>query len=119
LALALILAGARIRPPSVSEHLVVLLDDSASMSAVDARGESARDRAVRRVLAEIERLGSNARVTLVLSGERPSVFVGPAALRLKRALCWRILRNGSRKLRITRSRSDYGLRANLPERPVG
>jgi hypothetical protein len=54
LALALILAGARIRPASVSEHLVVLLDDSASMSAVNARGESARDRAVRRVLAEIE-----------------------------------------------------------------
>ena len=80
LALALIIAGARIRPASVNEHLVVLLDDSASMSAVNARGESARDRAVRRVLAEIERLGSNARVTLVLSGERPSVFVGPAAL---------------------------------------
>jgi hypothetical protein len=80
LALALILAGARIRPASVSEHLVVLLDDSASMSAVNARGESARDRAVRRVLAEIERLGSSARVTLVLSGERPSVLLGPAAL---------------------------------------
>jgi hypothetical protein len=80
LALALILAGARIRPASVSEHLVVLLDDSASMSAANARGESARDRAVRRVLTEIERLGSSARVTLVLSGERPSVLLGPAAL---------------------------------------
>jgi hypothetical protein len=83
LALALILAGARIRPASVSEHLVVLLDDSASMSAVNAKGESARDRAVRRVLAEIERLGSSARVTLVLSGERPSVLLGPAALAIE------------------------------------
>jgi len=80
LALAMILAGARIRPASVSEHLVVLLDDSASMSAVNSRGESARDRAVRRLLAEIERLGSSARVTLVVSGERPSVLLGPAAL---------------------------------------
>jgi hypothetical protein len=80
LALALILAGARIRPANVSEHLVVLLDDSASMSAVNSRGESARDRAVRRLLREIDRLGSDARVTLVLSGDRPSVLLGPAAL---------------------------------------
>jgi len=83
LALALILAGARIRPAGISEHLVALLDDSASMSASssagNSQGESPRARAVRRVLAEIDRLGSNARVTLVLSGERPSVLLGPAA----------------------------------------
>ena len=80
LALALILAGARISPTGVSEHLVVLLDDSASMAAVNAAGESARDRAVRRVLEEMERLGAAARVTLVQSGDRPSVLSGPAAL---------------------------------------
>jgi len=80
LALALILAGARIRPAGVNEHLVVLLDDSASMSAVNAQGESPRDRAVIRVLAELQGLGSTARVTLVLSGERPAVLLGPAAL---------------------------------------
>src|SRR6185436_16344219 len=38
------------------------------------------DRAVRRVQDEIERLGRNVRVTVVLSGERPAVLVGPAAL---------------------------------------
>lgn len=80
LALALILAGARLSSAGVSPHLVVLLDDSASMAAVNARGESARDRAVRRVLEEVDRLGNRARVTLVESGERPSVLVGPAAL---------------------------------------
>jgi hypothetical protein len=80
LALALILAGARFSPAAVSQHLVVLLDDSASLAAVNARGESARDRAIRRVLQEIERLGNGARVTLVTSGERPSVLLGPAAL---------------------------------------
>ncbi len=80
LALALILAGARITPSSVSQHLVVLLDDSASMAAVNAAGESARDRAARRVLAELEALGNRARVTLVQSGDRPSVLAGPAAL---------------------------------------
>lgn len=80
LALALILAGARLTPTAVTQHLVVLLDDSASMAAVNAAGESARDRAARRVLAELEELGNRARVTLVRSGDRPAVLVGPAAL---------------------------------------
>src|SRR5262245_18008827 len=80
LALALILAGARLSPAGISQHLVVLLDDSASMAAVSARGESARTRAAQRVLAELDRLGAGARISLVLSGERPTVLVGPAAL---------------------------------------
>lgn len=80
LALALILAGARLSSAAVSPHLVVLLDDSASMAAVDASGERARDRAVQRVEREIERLGATGRLTLVLSGDRPSVLAGPAAL---------------------------------------
>jgi len=83
LALALIIAGARIRPAGNSDHLVVLLDDSASMAAVDEGGESSRDRAVRRILAEMERLGSAGRVTLVRSGERPAVLLGPASLALE------------------------------------
>src|SRR3989442_10262806 len=37
LAFALIIAGARLQPAGVSEHLVVLLDDSASMAAINAR----------------------------------------------------------------------------------
>jgi hypothetical protein len=80
LMLALLLAGARLRPAGDSAHLVVLLDDSASMSATNAQGESSRDRAVRRVLDELDRLGSSARISLVESGERPSVLLGPAAL---------------------------------------
>jgi hypothetical protein len=79
LALALILAGARVSSAGISAHLVVLLDDSASMAAVNVRGESPRDRAVRRVIGELDRLGNRARVTLVESGERPSVLLGPAA----------------------------------------
>lgn len=80
LAFALIIAGARIAPAAVSQHLVVLLDDSASMAAVDASGESTRDRAVRRVLAEIDRLPSGGRVTLIQSGDRPAILSGPATL---------------------------------------
>jgi hypothetical protein len=79
LALALILAGARLFSAGERAHLVVLLDDSASMAAVDAGGESARDRAVRRVALELDRLGNAGRVTLVQTGERPSVLAGPAA----------------------------------------
>jgi hypothetical protein len=83
LALALILAGARLSPIAVSQHLVVLLDDTASMSAVNAAGDSPRDRAARRVLAEIERLPAGGRVTLVRSGERPSILSGPATFGLE------------------------------------
>ena len=79
LALALIVAGARLSSAGVNQHLVVLLDDSASMAAVNANGESARDRGARRVLAEVQRLGGRARVTLIRSGERPAVLAGPAA----------------------------------------
>lgn len=88
LALALILAGASISSAGVRPHLVVLLDDSASMAAVNGRGESARSRGVRRVLDEIDRLGSRGLVTIVQSGVRPSVLAGPAvpALEARRAL---------------------------------
>ena len=88
LALALILAGARTSTAGVSPHLVVLLDDTASMAAVNARGESARSRGMRRVLDEIDRLGSRGLVTIVQSGERPSVLAGPAAraIEARRAL---------------------------------
>lgn len=79
LALALILAGARIAPSGVNQHLVVLLDDSASMAAAGPGGESARDRAVRRVLAELEEMPTGARITLVRSGDRPAILAGPAA----------------------------------------
>ncbi|HEX5070252.1 MAG TPA: BatA domain-containing protein [Vicinamibacterales bacterium] len=83
LALALILAGARFSPAVVAQHLVVLLDDSASMAAAGASGGRTRDRAVRRVLSEIERLPSGGRVTIIQSGERPSILVGPAAIKLE------------------------------------
>ena len=80
LALALIIAGARITPASVNEHLIVLLDDSASMAATNTQGQSPRDRAVQRILDDVERLGRGVRITLIQSGERPAVLAGPAAL---------------------------------------
>jgi hypothetical protein len=79
LALALILAGARLSPAGISQHLVVLLDDSASMAAVGAGGGSARDRAVQRVVSELDRLRTGARITLIRSGDRPAILAGPAS----------------------------------------
>ena len=83
LALALILAGARITPASVNEHLVLLVDDSASMAAINVQNQSPRDRAAQRILDEVERFGRGVRVTLIQSGERPAVLAGPAALAIE------------------------------------
>ena len=80
IALSLILAGARLTSAAEIPHLVVLLDDSASMSAVGADGTPVRARAVERVLRELEVPGRRGRVTLVRSGDRPVVLAGPAAL---------------------------------------
>ena len=79
LALALIIAGATLAPSASSEHLVVLLDDSVSMTAIDGGGENPRARAIRRVRDEVERIGPRGRITLVRSGERPALIAGPAA----------------------------------------
>jgi hypothetical protein len=61
-----------------SEHLVVVLDSSASMGAV-SEGKSTRARAVELVEERIAALGRGSRVTLVQSGPRPSLVAGPAA----------------------------------------
>lgn len=78
LALSLMLAGARCGPAADVDHLIVLLDDSASMAARNSRGESARDRAVRDISGVFDGLARTARVTLVRSGDRPAVIAGPA-----------------------------------------
>ena len=79
LALALIVSGATLAPSASSEHLVVLLDDSVSMTAIDSGGESPRARVVARVRDEVKRIGPRGRITLVRSGERPALIAGPAA----------------------------------------
>jgi hypothetical protein len=67
----------------VNEHLVILLDDSASMAAMNAQNQSPRDRAAQRIVDEVERFGRGVRVTLIQSGERPAVLAGPAALAIE------------------------------------
>jgi hypothetical protein len=95
LALALLIAGAALAPAASSEHLVVLLDDSVSMTAIDSRSGDSRSvrlqadqadqaatprvRAIARVRDEVSRIGPRGRITIVRSGERPALIVGPAA----------------------------------------
>lgn len=64
-------------------HLVVVLDDHASLGAlVDGTGDgtSVRDRAVAAVTERTAALAAADRVTLLRTGPRPEVLLGPAAL---------------------------------------
>lgn len=80
--LALLLAGPRIGEAQRVPHLVVVLDDSASMLARRAGGgaeRSARDAAIGEISRRVESAGRNAVLTLITSGVRPAMLVGPAA----------------------------------------
>ncbi|HTF90832.1 MAG TPA: VWA domain-containing protein [Planctomycetota bacterium] len=77
LCLALAFAGPR-SGTSRAEHLVFVLDSSASMSAM-VEGKSLRDRAIEEVEQRIGEFGARARVSLIASGDRPILLAGPAA----------------------------------------
>jgi len=77
--LALVLAGPRGACVAArAEHLVVVLDASASMGAT-VDGQSTRERALELVRERIAGLRRGSRVTIVQSGPRPSLVAGPAA----------------------------------------
>lgn len=90
--LALAFAGPRAGCAATrAQHLVVVLDSSASMGAVVA-GASTDAKARELVRERIEALSQGSRVTLVKSGARPSVLAGPAAFpteALERLDVWR------------------------------
>ncbi len=86
LALSLALAGPRACGAGEADHLVVVLDDSASMSAVGAAesaavgaAESAAARARALVRERMDALAARSRVTLIASGSPPVLLAGPAA----------------------------------------
>jgi len=79
LALALCFAGPRASCVAAkSEHLVVVLDSSASMGAVRDERSTAQA-TVELVRKRIDSLSRGSRVTLVRSGPRPALLAGPAA----------------------------------------
>jgi hypothetical protein len=76
-ALAFALAGPR--PGSTrTEHLVIVLDGSASMAAA-VDGGTVRGRAIEEVERRLDELGADGRVSLIVSGERPALLAGPTA----------------------------------------
>jgi len=78
LLMTLLLADPRDPAGSRQTHLVVILDDSASMAAT-ASGKSSRDRAVRWINEQAETLGRESVVSILTSGARPTLIAGPRA----------------------------------------
>lgn len=78
LLLGLLFAGLRLPFSREAEHLVAVLDGSASMGATFAT-ESVRDQAVAELRRRTRALPARSRVTVVESGPRPRVLAGPAA----------------------------------------
>ncbi len=72
---ALFLSGFNPLANADATHLIVVLDDSASMSA-----DGVSSRLNERLESEFERLGRRTRVTLIRSGVRPTLLCGPGAL---------------------------------------
>jgi hypothetical protein len=60
------------------EHLVVVLDNSASMQATVTGQPSFRDQVIADLGTRAAELGRNSRFTLILSGRRPVMLAGPA-----------------------------------------
>ena len=77
--LAFWLAGPRFFDFGAPPHLVVVLDDSASMGAVGREGGSAASRARALVRGQLDELGRDTLVTLIATGPRPRLLLGPAA----------------------------------------
>ncbi|MEX2287081.1 MAG: BatA and WFA domain-containing protein [Planctomycetaceae bacterium] len=79
LLLALLLSRPRLADLDSIEHLVVVLDNSASMQAKPKDGASFRDAAIAELDTRFEGLGRRGRVTVILTGRQPATLVGPAA----------------------------------------
>ena len=60
-------------------HWIITLDNSASMLAETGQGESFRGRALEKIRERVAGTGRSSRVSIITSGIRPTMLVGPAA----------------------------------------
>lgn len=74
----LVLAQPRYGDLGKVTHLIVVLDNSASMSAATVEGDLLRDRAVAEVRQRMLAAPRGSRVTVILTGLRPAMLAGPA-----------------------------------------
>ena len=73
---ALVLSQPQVQNLTTVDHLVVVLDDSASMSATLEGGESIRDAAIDEIRSRVEELGDDTVCTLLKTGVRPESLTG-------------------------------------------
>ena len=78
LLLTLILSQPRIKDWQGVVHLVVVLDQSASMQGQPADGPDFRTAAANRLKQEFESRGRNCVASLICTGRRPAMLAGPA-----------------------------------------
>lgn len=78
LLMTMVLAQPRLSDAGRVLHLIAVLDNSASMSAVGAEGLSSRDRAVLELARRMESSPAGSRITLIQTGRRPVMLAGPA-----------------------------------------
>lgn len=76
--LSLLLAQPRWHDAQTVKHLVIVLDNSASMLALDSKQKSTRDKVVAEIEQRVRDAGRSARVTLIATGRRPVMLAGPA-----------------------------------------
>ena len=78
--LALVLSRPMLDTEDRAVHLVAVLDNSASMQAKPADEASFREQAIAELKRRMARLPGGSVITLILSGKRPTMLVGPAVL---------------------------------------
>lgn len=76
--LTLLLSQPRLGVLGSAQHLVVVLDHSASMQSAPPNGMSFREKALEILEGRMEGLPAGSRVTVILSGPVPQTIAGPA-----------------------------------------
>src|SRR5580704_5085997 len=76
--LSLVLAQPHLAQTRQVEHLIVVLDNSASMQGRPPQQKSFRDAAVEEITSRFQRLPAGSVATLVVTGRRPELLAGPA-----------------------------------------
>jgi Ca-activated chloride channel homolog len=78
LLLTLVLAQPRLGAAGTTTHLVIVLDDSASMQSVGENEKSFRELAIEQLEQRFSELDEDAVTTIILTGPRPVMLAGPA-----------------------------------------
>jgi Ca-activated chloride channel homolog len=76
--LSLVLAQPHLAESRQVEHLIVVLDNSASMQARPPGKKSFRDAAIEEIANRFQKLPSGSVATLIVTGRRPELLTGPA-----------------------------------------